>query len=335
LLHILSGPDSYSRGQALETIKGSIGDPEAMALNTAILEGRQLTVDQMRPVCEAMPFLAEKRLVIITGLLQRFEAGKRATGTARGRRKTTSAQDHKSLGEYIPAIPESTVMVLVDEKVSAGNPLYKILSAKARVQSFPLLNTRDLREWLQAYIAQEGGSISSPAVNLLARLVGSDLWTMSSEAGKLLLYTSGRRIEEEDIRLLVGYTQQANVFAMVDAIVEFRAQPAEKMLQQLLQQGAVPGYLLSMLTRQMRLIVRAREINNPRISSSELCSRLGIANDYVARKTLEQSRHYSLLRIRHVYRKLLETDIAIKTGKYEPELALSILVAELCQQHAA
>ena len=331
MLHILSGPDSYSRSTALETIKSGIGDPEALSPNTAILEGRQLTVDQLRPVCEAMPFLAEKRLVIITGLLERFEAGKRVSRPTRSKRKTTPVQDHKSLGEYIPTIPESTVMVLVDEKVSAGNPLFKILSVKAQVQSFPLLNTRDLREWLQAYIAQEGGSISSQAVSLLTRLVGSDLWVMSSEAHKLLLYTSGRRIEEEDIRLLVGYTQQANVFVMVDAIVEFRAQLAEKMLQQLIQQGAVPGYLLSMLTRQMRLIVRAREVNSPRISTSELRNRLGIANDFVARKTLEQAKRYSLPRIRHVYRKLLETDIAIKTGKYEPELALSILVAELCQ----
>ena len=335
MLHILSGPDSYTRSQVLENIKGSIGDTEAMALNTTILEGRQLTVDQMRPVCEAMPFLTEKRLVIITSLLQRFEPRKRTSGISRSSRKATPVQDHKPLGEYIPTVPDSTVIILVDEKISSSNPLFKMLSAKAQVQSFPLLGTRELREWLQAYIAQEGGSISSQAASLLIRLVGSDLWVMSSEASKLLLYASGRRIEEEDVRLLVGYTQQANIFAMVDAIVEFRAQPAEKMLQSLLQQGAAPGYLLSMLSRQMRLIVRAREINNSRISTSELRNRLGIANDFAARKTLEQARRYSLLQIRHVYRKLLETDVAIKTGKYEPELALSILVAELCQQHTS
>ena len=127
MLHILWGPDSYSRSQALESIKSGIGDAEAMASNTTILEGYQLTVDQLRPVCEAMPFLAEKRLVIVTGLLERFESGKRSAGTTRGRRKTNTTQDHKPLGEYILTIPESTVMVLIDETVSTDNPLLKML----------------------------------------------------------------------------------------------------------------------------------------------------------------------------------------------------------------
>jgi DNA polymerase III delta subunit len=37
-------------------------------------------------------------------------------------------------------------------------------------------------------------------------------------------------------------------------------------------------------------------------------------------------------RLREVYNKLLETDLAIKTGKYDGELALNLLVADLCQQ---
>jgi DNA polymerase III delta subunit len=39
-------------------------------------------------------------------------------------------------------------------------------------------------------------------------------------------------------------------------------------------------------------------------------------------------------RLREVYHKLLEADIAIKTGKMDGEIALDILVAELGQQGA-
>jgi DNA polymerase-3 subunit delta len=332
LLYILSGPDSYSRTQALEVIKSSIGDPETLATNTTKLEGQQLTIDQLRPVCEAAPFLAEKRLVIITGLLQRFESNRRLRRQGNVRRTTNSSEVCKSLGQYIPTIPESTILVLLDSDIKANNPLLKILSGTAQVQSFPLLRSGELRQWVQERVRKKGGSISPQAVNLLVRLVGSDLWIMSSEVEKLILYSTGHQIEEEDINLVVGYTQQANIFAMVDAIVEFRTQAAGKMLQQFLKQGASPSYLLAMLSRQMRLIVRAKDVNNPRISSSELRNRLGLPNEYAARKTLEQANRYSLPRIRYVYRQLLETDLAIKTSKYEPELAFSILVTELCQQ---
>jgi hypothetical protein len=35
-------------------------------------------------------------------------------------------------------------------------------------------------------------------------------------------------------------------------------------------------------------------------------------------------------RLVEVYRKLLDTDIAIKTGKWKGELALELLIAEVC-----
>jgi DNA polymerase-3 subunit delta len=90
-----------------------------------------------------------------------------------------------------------------------------------------------------------------------------------------------------------------------------------------------------MLARQLRLIVRTKDIQTARMSPNELRNSLGLSSEFVARKTLEQAKRYSLPRLKQVYQRLLETDLAIKTGKYEPELALNILVAELCQRRPA
>jgi len=335
LLYILSGPDDFSLGQSLEKLKRGIGDPEALATNTTVLEGPQVTVDQLRSVCEAAPFLAEKRLVIINGLLQRFQSPERRGRQGRGRKTGTQPDGHKALADYIPTIPDSTILVLVEGDIKNTNPLFRALSNKAKVHSFPLLRDIKLKQWVQSRVKEGGGTILPQAVELLTRLVGSNLWVMSSEIDKLLLFTSGRRIEEEDIKQVVGYTQQTSVFAMVDAIVESRVKAAEQLLQELLQQGASPSYLMVMLARQLRLIVRTKDIQTARMSPNELRNRLGLSSEFVARKTLEQAKRYSLPRLKQVYQRLLETDLAIKTGKYEPELALNILVAELCQRRPA
>ena len=50
------------------------------------------------------------------------------------------------------------------------------------------------------------------------------------------------------------------------------------------------------------------------------------------RRTLEQAARYPMPRLKEIYHKLLETDLSIKTGKFDGELALTILVAELCQR---
>jgi DNA polymerase III delta subunit len=46
-------------------------------------------------------------------------------------------------------------------------------------------------------------------------------------------------------------------------------------------------------------------------------------------KTLSQTKLYDFEGIKQAYDKLLETDLAIKTGKYSDKLALELLVTEL------
>jgi DNA polymerase-3 subunit delta len=222
--------------------------------------------------------------------------------------------------------------VLIEDELKDNNPLLKMISPKAKIQNFPMLKAPELRQWVTNHVIEEGSKISLPALNLLIRLIGSNLWVMSSELNKLATYAQGRQIEEKDVKALVSYTQQSTVFNLVDAIMEFKANESESLLQQLMDKGATATYLLSMLYRQMRLIVRVREMKRQGINEMDMRQRLGVASEYVVKKTLEQANRYSMPRIKQVYQQLLETDIAIKTGKYSEELALNILVAELCQR---
>jgi DNA polymerase-3 subunit delta len=330
LLYVLYGEDDFSLHQSLETIKREVGDRTALTTNTSILDGQQVTVDQLRPVCEAAPFLADRRLVIVYGLLARFEPPRRSD--ARKVQPSNRPQELKSLSEYMVQIPDSTILVLIDGSIKGRNPLLAELAGKARVMSFPLLRDDKLRQWVQKYVREAGGSISPRALELLVRFIGGNLWIMASEIDKLVLFASGRRIEEEDVRQVVSYAQEASVFAMVDALLEFRVGVAEQLLQRLLRQGASPSYLLSMLARQVRLIVRVMELKGQKKSEREIQDKLGLASPFALRRTRELAVKYSLARLKEVYHRLLEVDLAIKTGKYDPELALNILAAELGQR---
>ena len=331
MLCILYGEDDFSRQQALDGIKCTIGDETALATNTTVLDAPQATVDQLQAVTGAMPFLAEKRLVIINGLLERFEPRARS-----GRRKKSGGapnrqNEYQPLADHLVAVPESTVVVLVDGKISYKNPLLGALSAKAKVKSFPLPDREKLIQWIKSRVVGRGGSISPQAVTLLTNYVGSNLWIMASEIDKLILFTGDRQIEADDVKRVVSYVHEAGVFDLVDAILEFRGGVAEKLAEQLMQRGASPAYLLVMLTRQARLIVRVKELKSQRRSEAEIMGRLEMTSPFILRRTLEQAGRYSLARLGEVYHRLLQTDLAIKTCRYNAELALNILIAELCQ----
>jgi len=331
LLYILLGEDDFSITKSLEEIKRGIGDQALLAANTTVFDGQQLPLDQLKTVGETVPFLAEKRLVIIEGLLERFEPGGKSRRQKKTPLPTGQESEYKSFATYLSNLPDSTVLVLVDGRIKSNNPLFKELSARAEVRSFPILREDRLQQWIEKEVAEEGATISPQAVDLLAKLVGGNLWVMTNEISKLALFTSGRRIEVEDIKALVSSAQEANVFAMVDAILDFKAGVAEQLLEQLLNRGASSAYLLVMLSRQVRMIVQAKELRRQRKPEAEIQSRLGLT-PFALRKTLEQAQRHPLERLKQVYHKLLEADLSIKTGKYEGGLALNLLIAELCPQ---
>lgn len=330
MLYILWGQDEYSLYETLDSIKKSLGDQSLLEVNTTALEGQRLTADELRTVCETVPFMTDKRLVVVRGLLERFET----KGKYNDRKKGALAkqQDEKvAFIECMSRIPESTVLVLVDDvQIKGTNPILGGLSGKAKVQSFPPLRGNRLSQWTQKYVAKGGGSISPQAVSLMAGLVGSNLRVMMNEINKLVLYTGGRRIEEEDVRAVVSYTHESSVFTLVDAILEFKPGLAGRLLQHLLQMGVSPAHILVMLTRQVRFMARIKELVSSGMPEGEIQNKLGLASEFAWRKTLEQASQSTLGRIEKVYHKLLETDQAIKTGKYDGELAINVLIAELC-----
>ncbi len=323
MLYILFGPDDFSLRQELERIKDGLGDRESLSSNTTIFEGKQASLGQLMDACTALPFMGSHRLVVVEGLLTRFE-GNRA-GLKKG-----VANEWGELKKRLGDMPPSTVLILADGPIKKGNALLKALTPSATVKEFPLLRGAALEGWIRRRVKEGKGSISPDAVRMIASLVGENLWVLASELEKLLLYSAGRRIEEDDVNQVVSYSREASVFAMVDALIEAKAARAALLLHQLLQEGDTAPYLLVMITRQLRLLVQAKDLRQQGLSSAEIKARLELTSDYVLKKALEQGQRYSMGRLEQIYRKLLDTDLSIKRGLWRGELALDILITELC-----
>ncbi|MBI2908696.1 MAG: DNA polymerase III subunit delta [Chloroflexi bacterium] len=332
MFYILYGDDSFSIQGRLSEIRGRLGPPDAIVNNTSVFDGRRVSVGELTSACNTMPFLAEKRLVVVEGLLSRFEP---APGRG-GRKAPVSAEVTKELTAWLPladrvaVMPPTTALVLLDGALRGSNRLLAALKSKGEVCQFPLPKGPALHGWIQERVAKGGGTISPSAVRLLGDLAGGDLWALSNEIDKLALYSAGRTIEDGDVRSLVSNAQQANVFAMVDAVVARRPSAAISHLHRLMDQGAAPPYILSMITRQYRMLAQAKELTARASSPAEIGRQLGLTNDFALRKTLEQARGYSLAQLASIYQRLLETDVSIKTGRWGGEIALDLLITNLC-----
>jgi len=333
MLYILHGRDDFSRREELGRIKASL-DPDGMlATNTDVLDGREVTLEQLTAICGTVPFLGSHRLVVVEGLLGRFEPPDRPRrGSARPRRGPGPELERwRTLAECVQGLPASTTLVFLDDELSAGNPLFDALQPHAQVIKFRLLKPGEVLQWVLDRAQRQGVDISPTAAKLLAELVGDKLWILANELDKLAAYAYGRRIEEADVKALVSEARDVNVFAMVDAIVEKRPAVALRLLRRQIDDGRDAGYLLAMITRQYRLIIQAKELSQSGITTQEIGQRLGIGSEFVLQRVLDQADRYSLSRLKAAYRRLLEADEAVKRGRYSDELALELLVHDLAR----
>ncbi|MCL0058570.1 DNA polymerase III subunit delta [Dehalococcoidia bacterium] len=326
MLYILYGEDNFSIRESLAKIKADCGGAELGESNRILLEGDKVSLNELVSICNTMSFLSPKRMVIVDGLLARFEP----KGKRRGGDQPSQLKDWSALAGHVVNMPQTTVLVLVDGKLSRANPLLKKLSPLAKVREYMPPKGTELQNWIRARVAGNKCKISPPALRLLTDLIGSNLWILSNEIDKLCVHAGEGRIEEADINSLVSYARESNVFEMVDAIVQRRLAVACRLIHQLLDEGSAPPYLLYMMTRQFRLLVQARRLMAQGLPSSAIGAKIGETRDWILEKVLRQARGYSLERLEESYRRLLQTDLSIKTGTVDGAVALDLLITDLC-----
>ena len=320
--HLIYG-DSFLVSQQLKQLTAESGADELLEANRHLLTGSQLNLSELLAVCNALPFMDTCRLVLVTGLLATLE-----TRGGRGR-------GSRSLGEWdklptaIPLMPETTLLFLIDDALSDSNPLLRSLRPVTLAQHLQPPTGENLARYVREMAQHKGSSISPAAIKTLTDLVGNDLWTLDRELEKLSLYATGRNIEEHDIQEMVAQVREASIFNAVDAMIEGRPDVALRLLQRLRQDGAALPYIISMVERQLRLVCLARYWTDQRVSPQELAGKLGVP-PFVARKTAEQARRNSWPDLDRRYQRLLEADLAFKTGRVDSEdLALEMLVVDL------
>jgi DNA polymerase-3 subunit delta len=339
MIHVLCWPilkgtpkdiDTFTAHEALAGIALQLDSDGQLADNTVHIDGASAKPDDLLAVCQTIPFLGSHRLVVVHGLLARFDAPKRA----RGRGKRRAADEESVLGAWqsfvdaLPALPETTTLVSFDGEVSAKNPMLAALRPHARVQEFKPLAQADVAAWIVNRSVRYGLSLQARAVAALAGLVGNQLWTLDSELQKLAAYAAGQQVSEAEVRELVSLAREPSVFAMADAVIEGRARDAVDLLNRLLAESEPPQRLLSMIARQYRLLLLAKELLERRVRAPEISARLQVQG-FVIQRLLQQAPLYTLDRLRRAYRLLLDADLSVKRGLQNDEAALELLIFEL------
>jgi DNA polymerase-3 subunit delta len=326
VLYIWHGDDDFSIKERLDGLREAVAPESVRDANVTELTGAEVSPKHLAMVCRSAPFLAQRRLVVVRGLLGRAEG--RPGARRRSTLRDSSGSDEWALfQEALTGLPETTDVVLLDGRLGRDNPFLRRLGRLGQVEEFPALRGERLRHWVQERTARKGGRIQPDALVLLCEMVGGNLWAMEGELEKLALRCEGRPAQKEDVAALVAVAREASVFAALDAIFEGRPDVAQRLVQGLLASGWSVQHILALMARQLRHLVLTRDLLARGAPRAEVARQLGITSEFVVRKVVEQARSFSREQLSDLYVRLLETDVAIKSGQVDEDLGLEMLVA--------
>jgi DNA polymerase III subunit delta len=326
LIHLL--PDDFYGQERLAEIRASCGDPESVALNLAKLEGPRLPLDELVAVAAAMPFLAEKRLVIVRKLL-----AQPPRQVEEGERRQTRQQDYlRAIADWLPQLPPTTELVFLEATVPArgsANPIVQaIVRLGGEIFASSKLTPEAVQKWIVRRVAAKGGRILPDAAMVLAETIGDDLARLDQEIEKLITYAGEAEIAAVDVRLLVTEARVETIFRLVDGIGERDRRKALSVLHELLREGTPVPVMMTMVARQLRLLLQVRELLEQRKDQNGIATALSLS-PWQLRPLLGQVRRFGEGDLERAYHQLLGADQSIKTGRLDAEVAVDLLVADL------
>ncbi len=182
--------------------------------------------------------------------------------------------------------------------------------------------------WIVKNAQTPGGAFNGAAASKLAEMVGADTRLAAQEITKLLTYVDWKRpVTAADVEALTPFTAEADVWQMVDAISSGKGRIALQLLHRYIEHDG-DFYAWSMIIRQFRLTLLAREVLDRRGSQADAEKALGVRG-FPAQKALDHARRFSTQALERIYHRLLEVDEAAKTGRMPLDLGMELLVAEL------
>ncbi|MDP2637358.1 MAG: hypothetical protein Q8P03_01965 [bacterium] len=187
---------------------------------------------------------------------------------------------------------EDIIVFFEEGKLAAKGAFFRFLKEHAKTQEFSPLPPASVKAWIAREFSTLGVKAGSGVAEALTRSFQNDLWALSQEIRKLAAFSKSRNssVTETDAALFLREPLEADIFQTLSLLQQGDKKRGLEKLAEHLEKGESPFYLLSMFSWYAR--ARARDAKT-------------------------------------VHEKVFKTDLAMKTGRIDPALALFSLAASL------
>lgn len=269
------------------------------------IDGEEAEYDRLRESLQSLPFLANKKLVVL-----------RSPGA--------NKQFAENAEQLLAELPETTEVIIVEPKLDKRLGYYKLLKKVTDFKEFNELDGFGLARWLVEQAKLKGGELGMNDANLLVGRVGINQQLLSNELTKLLQYDP--IITKKTILLLSDQTPASTIFDLLDAALSGKTKRAVELYEEQRQQKVEPIQIIALLAWQLHAIAVIKTASG--LDANEIASEAKI-NPFVVRKSMAIANRLTMVELKQIIRSVHELDIRLKSESIDPDEALLNLLTQI------
>lgn len=307
-IYLLYGDEAYLRQVYKNKLKNALAG-QGDTMNCNVYEGKNINPNEIIDLAETLPFLAERRLILIenSGF---FKSG------------------CEELSNYLTAVAPDTYFVFVETEVDKRSRMFKAVKDKGRPVEMVTLEERKLKNWAGAILRREGKNIRESTMELLLTKTGNDMCNIEKELEKLVSYTYGRDVvTDEDVEAICTTRITNQIFEMINAISEKKQRRALELYYDLLSLKEPPMRILFLIARQFNLLMQVKSLNGKTNDTKVIGEKTGL-NSFIVSKYIRAAKSFSIQTLRNAVEDCVNAEEDVKTGRINDRMSVELLIVK-------
>lgn len=305
-VYLLYGEEEYlKRAYKKQLVQAVLKDTDQMNYNA--YEGKNISFREIIDVAQTLPFFAEKRMILIedSGFFKKAA---------------------EEVAEYIPQIPDTTVILFVESEVDKRGKLFKKVKEFGYPCECKRQSEKDIIKWILGILGKESKKIKKETLDCFLEKTGLDMECISTELEKLLCYTLGREvIETKDVEEVCTARINGKIFEMVDAMGNKNQKRTLSLYYDLIAVKEPPMRILFMLTRQFNILLQVKSLLEDGRNQADIAGRMGLQS-FIVGKSIRQVQNFTEPMLKKAIEDCLQTEEWIKTGRMEDKIGVEMLL---------
>lgn len=305
-IYLLYGEEDYLRKQYKDRLRAALTDSED-TMNVHYFEGKDISSGAVIDLAETMPFLAQRRVIIMenTGL---FKSG------------------GEQLAEYLNEPSPTAYFVFAEVETDKRSKLFKTVQEKGIAVEFPIQNEETLKKWIVGLVKKENKQISGVVLHYFLEKTGTDMENIRTELEKLFCYSMDKEeITKEDIDAICTQRVSNHIFDMINAIADKKQKVALDLYYDLLALKEPAMRILFLIARQFNMLMQVKELKKKGYDNRTIGEKMGLPG-FIAGKYVVQAQRFKTSDLKKALEDCVTAEEDVKTGKINDVMSVELLI---------